>query len=292
MLRINAHPGQCSTLRAICQLLAFCLVAQPALADEPSKPLWELAIGGFGMHSPAYPGADVSTTNFIALPFPIYRGSFLRLGEEIEKPVRGQILQEERLGITLDMDFSFGSDAAETPLRTGMPDLDPIVELGPEIEWRLNRNSDERGDWFAALQLRGAAVFPDLTPEWRGWVASPEIRYVRHFGIEGQRLKLRLTPSFASRQYMGYYYDVAPRFATVQRPAYEARGGYLGTTLGLSWHRPVTSDLELRIGARLSQRGGAKNSESPLFAERFGTTIYVAFLYSFWQSDRQVADKN
>lgn len=292
MLRINAHPGQCSTLRAICQLLAFCLVAQPALADEPSKPLWELAIGGFGMHSPAYPGSDVSTTNFIALPFPIYRGSFLRLGEEIEKPVRGQILQEERLGITLDMDFSFGSDAAETPLRAGMPDLDPIVELGPEIEWRLNRNSDERGDWFAALQLRGAAVFPDLTPEWRGWVASPEIRYVRHFGIEGQRLKLRLTPSFASRRYMDYYYSVAPQFAANDRLAFAADGGYLGTTLGASWHRPVTRDLELRIGARLSYLGGAKNGESPLFEDNFGMTVYVAFLYSFWQSERQVDNKN
>ena len=272
--------------------LATCLLSSGASGEEASQPLWELAIGGFAMHSPAYPGSAVTDSNVLVLPFPIYRGSFLRLGEEIEKPVRGRLLQDDRFSLNLDMDLSFGADSADTPLRTGMPDLDPMVELGPELEWRLTDDTANKGTWYAALQLRGAAVFPDLTPEWQGWLVSPELRYVRYFGTPGQRLKLRLTPAFASGQYMDYYYSVDPGSAIADRPAFEARGGYLGTTLGISWHRPVTSDLELRVGARLNYWGGAKNHASPLFEERSGVSMYVAFLYSFWQSERQVSEKN
>jgi hypothetical protein len=244
------------------------------------------------MYSPAYPGSSQSDSNVVALPFPIYRGSFLRLGEEIDKPVRGRLLRDDRFSVNIDMDFSFGTDSADIPVRNGMPDLDPVVELGPELEWRMTRDPGAKGNWYAALQLRGAAVFADLTPKWQGWRISPEVRYVRHFGQSGQRLKLRLTPAFASRRYMGYYYSVDPEFVTTGRAAFAANGGYLGTTVGASWHQPVTRDLELRVGARLNAWGAAKNDESPLFEERSGVSIYVAFLYSVWRSDRTVDDKD
>lgn len=286
----RCHAGR--EWRGVWLALASCLFFPAAWGDEAAEPLWELAIGGFAMYSPAYPGSGATDSNLVALPFPIYRGSFLRLGEEIEKPVRGRLLQDDRFSLSIDMDFSFGADSDEAPLRAGMPDLDPVAELGPELEWHLAEGPAGEGGWYGALQIRGAAAFDDLTPEWRGWVISPEIRYVRYFGKSGERLKLRLTPAFASRRYMDYYYNVDPQFATNDRPAFAAKSGYLGTTLGASWHRPVTRDLELRVGARLNYWGGAKNRASPLFEEHSGVSIYVAFLYSFWQSEQQVGEKN
>lgn len=276
--------------RATCGLYLCLLLLIPAVsyAEEASKPLWELSLGGLGMHGPAYPGSSITDTNLLLLPFPIYRGKFLRLGEDTEKPVRGRLLEGDRWQLDLDADFNFGANSEDIDRRRGMPDLDPLVEVGPEITWRLTADEMSAGKLFLALQVHGAASFDSLSPKWRGVSAAPELRYVRNFERSGQRLKIRLTPTFASHDYMNYFYAVSPLYATPDRPAYEASGGYLGTTLGVSWHQPLSNRLQVRLGARMQFLGGAENEASPLFEDTTGQSLYIAFLYSFWQSERTV----
>jgi outer membrane protein len=270
--------------------LVFLLSVSAAAQDKEAKPLWELGIAGYGLYGPAYPGSAETQGNFLPLPLPIYRGKFLRLGEDTEKPIRGRLFRNDWLRLDLDMDLKFGSDSADIEARVGMPDLDPLLEIGPELEWKFARQPLQAGDFFLALQARGAVSFDGFSPSWRGLSVSPELRYIQTFEQPGRRLKLRLTPTFATDKYMQYYYQVDPAFADAGRPAYEAAGGYLGTILGASFHLPVTGNFEVRTGVRLEFLQGARNQDSPLLTDDTTGSIYVAFIYKFWASKRTTTD--
>lgn len=272
--------------------LVFFIPTLASAEEETAKPLWEFALAGYGLYGPAYPGSVETQGNFLPLPFPIYRGKFLRLGEDTEKPIRGRLFQSDWLRLDLDMDLNFGSKSQDIEARTGMPDLDPLVEIGPELELKFTNQPSNRGNLYMALQGRAAVSFDGFSPSWRGMSFSPELRYVRNFEQHGKRLKLRLTPTFATSDYMKYYYQVDPLFADGQRPAYNASGGYLGTTLGVSLHLPVTPKFEVRSGARLGFLQGARNENSPLFIDDTTSSVYVAFVYKFWASKRTTTTRD
>lgn len=275
--------------KAVLLMMACLGLAAQAVAGEDApaaKPLWELSLAGYGLWGPAYPGSDQSSGNFLPLPFPMYRGKFLSVGEDSDKPIRGKVFRSDWLRLDLDMDLRFGSDSRDIDARRGMPDLEPMVELGPELELKFTDQPADHGNLFLALQARGAVSLDGLDPAWQGAAFSPELRYVRYFEGKARRLKLRATPTFASRDYMAYYYEVDPAFATADRPAYRARPGYLGTTLGASWQQPITDRLEVRAGLRVSFLEGAANEASPLFATHRTESVYLAFLYKFWASKR------
>ena len=269
----------------------FLALTVPAAAEEAAvepkvEPLWELALAGYGLYGPAYPGSAENQGNFLPLPIPIYRGKFLRLGEDSDKPIRGRLFRSDRVRLDLDMDLNFGSKSDEIDARVGMPDLDPLIELGPELELKFTNQPSRHGNLFFALQMRGAVSLDGFSPDWRGFTFSPELRYVKHLEKDGSRLKLRITPAFASSDYMEYFYQVDPAFADPQRPAYQASSGYLGTTLGLSVQQPVTDAFEVRAGIRIGMLQGARNEASPLFTDDTTQSVYVAFLYKFWASKR------
>ena len=88
-------------------------------------------------------------------PFPIYRGRILRIGDESGKPVRTRIFRRDRIKIDLDFGLNFPVDSDDVDARTGMPDLDLLAEIGPEVEFQFNENM-MGGETFLAFQARGA----------------------------------------------------------------------------------------------------------------------------------------
>jgi outer membrane scaffolding protein for murein synthesis (MipA/OmpV family) len=266
-------------------------VAVPAAASEDpvTDALWELNIAAFGRYGPSYPASEDSQGDFVPLPFPVYRGTFLRVGDDTDSPIRGRVFRRDRIKLDIDFDLVFGSDSDDIAARTGMPDLDLLLELGPELELQFVDRGFLAADAFLALQLRGAFSWDGLDPTFEGLVYSPELKFTRDFDKSGRRVKLRITPTFASDGYMDYYYEVTPDFATTQRSAFAPTGGYLGTEIALSLRVPVARRLELWGGIRQGFYQGAKNEGSPLFTDDTTTTIYGAFMYRFWESERRAA---
>jgi hypothetical protein len=263
--------------------------ADHSSADEEEQPLWEVRLAAFGRYGPSYPASEESQFNFIPLPFPIYRGRFLRLGDDTEKPIQGRVFRTDQFQLNIDFDLNFGSDADDIDARTGMSDLDFLLEAGPELIMPFMDSDLTRGHLELALQLRGAFSFDGLDPSWRGVVFNPELRWIRPLKQKNQELKIRLTPAFASNDYMDYYYGVAPEFATPLRPAYAAKGGYLGTELSITLRQPLTRKLEIWSGVRLGYHGGAKNEDSPLFTQKTTASVYAAFMYKFWESKNRTS---
>lgn len=283
-----------SGLRGSAALLVLACSSSAALAatieDPATDALWEMNIAAFGRSGPSYPASEHTQVDFIPLPLPVYRGTFLRVGDDTDSPMRGRVFRTDQIKLDIDFDLIFGSDSDDIAARDGMPDLDLLLEVGPELELQFVERSWLAADVFLVLPIRGALSWDGLKPSFEGLVFAPELKFTRDFSKDRQQLKLRITPSFASDGYMDYYYEVTPTFATAQRPAFAAGGGYLGTEIALSLRWPVADRLDLWGGIRQGFYTGAKNEGSPLFTDDTTTTIYAAFMYRFWESKRRAAD--
>ena len=159
---------------------------ESAAADEADElpALWELRLAGFGRSAPSYPGAEDADLTILPIPIPVYRGSFLRFGENLDQVARGEIAETKRLRLGIDLQFTFGEDSADIPVRTGMPDLDFMIELGPELEIRLTDRSPEEGELFSCAAAARRREFRRRRPFVAGLsvqsgIRVPARRYVR-----------------------------------------------------------------------------------------------------------------
>jgi outer membrane protein len=267
--------------------------ASPTDAEQEMEPLWEVRLAAFTRYGPSYPASEDSQFNIVPAPFPIYRGRFLRVGDDSEKPVRGRVFRRDRIKLDLDFAMTFGSDSDDIDARKGMPDLDIMLEVGPELELEFTESTRKGAHIFLALPLRAATSFDGFNPDYRGMVFAPEVRYRRSFEKSRSKytlpeLKLRVTPTWASNRDMDYFYKVQEEFATETRDAFDAKGGYIGTEFSASMKYPLSDKLELWGGVTLGYHGGAKNEDSPLFTDKFTESVYVAFIWRLWESKTKV----
>jgi hypothetical protein len=82
-------------------------------------------------------------------------------------------------------------------------------------------------------------------------------------GSDGWKLGFLAGPLFANRRYDSYFYSVAPQYASAERPAFTARGGYAGTQFLASLSRRYAGYW---VGAYLRRDtlAGASFAASPL----------------------------
>ena len=258
------------------------------LGPSSDASLWELNLAGFGRYGESYPASEDSQLDVVPLPFPIYRGRVVRVGDETQKPLRARIARWDQVKLDIDFGLNFPVDSEDVDARTDMPDLDLLLEAGPELEFRFGEEM-MGGTFFFYLQARGAVSFDGLSPSGRGFVLASGFKHLVPFSGRTELLT-RVTPEWASSRYMGFFYDVAPEFATANRPEYEADAGYLGTQLSLVLKHQFNDRLEVRSGLRAGFYQGAKNEDSPLFTDDTTSGAYIAFLWKFWESERRGTD--
>jgi outer membrane protein len=253
--------------------------------EKEPQPLWEMNLAAFARYGPAYPASEETQVNIVPLPFPIYRGRFLRIGDDTDKPVTTRIFRRDRVKLDIDFGLNFPVDSDDIDARTNMPDLDLLAEAGPELEFQFVKGP-KLGNAYLALQARGAFSFDGIDPTWRGLIFSSELKYVRPVNREKSEFMVRVTPEWAGNQYMDFFYGVAPEYATAERSEYNAKGGYLGTKLAFSVKHKLSEDFELRTGVRFGLYQGARNRNSSLYTAETNTGVYIAFLWKFWESTR------
>lgn len=259
---------------------------------EDTPALWELRLAGFGRYAPVYPGADESDLTLLPIPIPVYRGSFLSFGENLDQVARGDITETDRLRLGVDLDFTFGEDSSEIAARRGMPDLDFMFELGPELEIRLSNRPPGQGEFLLSLQLRAGISFDGLDPSSQGFLFNPQFEYQRSNAFGGDNLlSLRIRPTWASEDFMDYYYEVEPAYAIGGRPAYDAQPGYLGTRLTAALTRQINDKLTFGVSASYYLNNGAKNEPSPLFRSDTGASIQAALVWTLAESERRAKPK-
>ena len=208
-------------------ILAIAVFCVPAAADAEELPLWEAGLGVAVIDFPDYRGADERNTWVLPVPYVVYRGELLKADRE---GLRGTFFKNERLDLHLSLNGSVPVDSSDNAARSGMPDLDPTLEIGPRLEVALLGTRDTSVQLTLQLPVRTVIASDFSHTRNVGWVAQPQINAdFRDTPLgEGWNLGLAAGPLFGDKRYHNYFYGVAPEFATPTRPAYVADSGYAG----------------------------------------------------------------
>jgi outer membrane scaffolding protein for murein synthesis (MipA/OmpV family) len=254
-------------------------------AAEPEKPLWELGLGAAGLSFPAYRGA--AEQRFLALPLPyfVYRGEFFKADRE---GIRGMLFDTDRIELTLSLSASPPSDSDEAEARAGMPDLEPSVEFGPQVNLTLWRSADRARFLKLRLPMR-AALTVESSPQAIGWIFSPNLNMdiTDLPAMPGWNLGMFAGPIWASRKQHAYFYDVPAEFATADRPAYAAPGGYSGTQFLAALSKRYE---RMWVGAylRYDTLRGVAFEDSPLVERRHFLTAGIGLAWILGESGIRV----
>jgi len=196
-------------------------------------PLWELGVGGLGLNMPDYRGSDERNYHFVPMPFFIYRGDRFRIDR---KGAYGDLFKSDRIKLDISLSAGLPVKSDDNDARNGMPDLDPIIGIGPSLEIQLYSSNKKRSVLSFRTSARSilATDLSHITHE--GWVFNPYINYnVRNTGSYGSwNIGVLLGALFATERYHDYYYEVKPEHTTTFRPTYNAKAGYSGSRIAIA----------------------------------------------------------
>ena len=204
------------------------ILALPSAAEQ--LPLWEAGAGISAIQFPHYRGSNESKSYILPVPYFVYRGDFLKVDRQ---KIRGLFFTRD----WAELDMSFGASvpvkSSENEARRGMNDLDPTLEFGPTFNIHLHKSSDENIELDLRLPLRTVFATDLSYARQTGWVFEPRLNLDLHHNVfgPGWNVGLAAGPIFATRKNNQYFYGVDGAFATPQRAAYDAKGGYGGLQL-------------------------------------------------------------
>jgi outer membrane scaffolding protein for murein synthesis (MipA/OmpV family) len=281
-------------LSILATMCCFALQAQEDIAlEQDLRPVWEAGAFGGVFYSPEYPAADQSQTNIIPSPYFIYRGETLRIGEG--SIARAVAVDKSWYELDLSLAGSFNANSDDNVARMGMPDLDFIFELGPQLKVRLGQFEFEqqgKSELFLNLQTRAAFSTDFSGIEHRGYVFQPELSYrQRGWLSEKTALSISISPTWATERLHDYFYQVDSDFVTSERQAYQAKSGYLGTDLSLGVSFNAQKDVRIFLRGTLSVHSGAANQDSPLFRDKSTYSVGVGVVWRIWESVERVAGR-
>jgi outer membrane scaffolding protein for murein synthesis (MipA/OmpV family) len=237
---------------------ALAAAACTAARAEP-KPLWEFGLGAGALVFNDYRGADTVHVYPVPVPYLVYRGKFLRSDH---RGLRGRLLDQDRIALNLSVNGTtpVRSDSA----RHGMPDLRPTLEVGPSLDVHLWKSATALVTLDVRLPAR-AAFTVEASARMVGLFLAPHVNLdiAQRRGADGWKLGLLAGPLFANRRYDDYFYSVAPQYATADRPAFQAHGGYAGTQFIAALTRRYPS-CWLGAYLRHDTLAGASFADSPL----------------------------
>lgn len=274
---------------------AALLCASPGSATEApagftDKPRWEIGVGGGYLQGFDYPASSDANRRGIALPYFIYRSDVVRVGGG---GFRAVAVERPRFRVDVSFGAGISSSSDQDGARSGMPDLDFLLQAGPRAQFIFaNRPTDGGGRLQVSLSgaLRGVVSTDFNSLRNQGLLAQINFNVTqrRVFGSNFDALA-RLSSTWAEDRLHEYFYEVAPEFATADRPAYDATGGYLGTSAFIGGaYRPNTA-VRLFAGMQFGFYSGAANEDSPLFEETVSTGFALGFAWTIKESAERVA---
>ncbi len=263
-------------------MLALVSLLPSAGVRAEGLPRWELGVGLAGGLFSDYRGSAQSSSYALPFPYLIYRGERLRVDRE---GMRGLLFDLPRWRVNISIDGAVPVES-EGNLRAGMPDLPPVLEVGPSIEYLLAERGD--GRWRLRLPLRSAVAvdWPELREE--GWLINPNLSWSGSLGGDGVwRGGVSTGPLYADARYHDYYYGVADAYATPARPAWKGEAGYSGWRLNLAANRRM-GDWWLGGFVRYDNLSGTAFADSPLVEQSWSLMGGIAIAWVFDRSEQRV----
>jgi hypothetical protein len=173
-----------------------------------------------------------------------------------------------------------------------MPQLEAVGEVGPALRYYFY-GYDRPDHLYLQAALRTAWSFDfqgglDIETRYEGLFGSLGLRFQNRTWLERQKIIVRFTGAvhFADSGYNDYFYGVDPAYATAQRPAYDADGGYSGFSLSTSLYKRLTDSLGVGCYARWNNISGAAFEDSPLVRTENNYSIGSVLIWRLFKSKR------
>ncbi len=263
-------------------VLAFCCIAR-AGAQTEIRPLWEFGAGFAAIDFPVYRGSNERKSYLLPVPYFVYNGEVLKVSR---KRVRGLILKRDR--IEMDVSVNGSVPAKGAAARQGMPDLDPTLELGPSLNFHLLYSEDRRHTFDMRMPVRAVFASDFTHVQHVGWLFQPQLNLDFYdINRSGWNVGLVGGPIYSDKHYHGYFYNVAPQYATATRPAYTASGGHAGTQFVFAFSKRHEGYWTGGF-MKWDSLKGAVFENSPLVKSKQYFTIGVAITWIFEKSDKLV----
>ena len=253
------------------------------------RPRWEFGVGAGLFRGYDYPASNDKNGRMIALPFFVYRTRSLRFGGG---GIRAVAIENPRIKLDLSVGGSLNASSSGDGVREGMPDLDFLFEIGPQLEVRL---LDEVIDEESRLQsrftseLRAVFVTDFESVDRQGMVAEAgfdiNLRNVRGSGID---VGAAIDVTYANEKLQDYFYEVPQEFVTAERAAFDAKGGYLETKISLGLGFRPRHNVAVFLGAFTGLYKGAQNADSPLFETDTQTGFALGVVWTIKRSRSMV----
>ena len=271
-------------LRAAALFLGAVLLGLPQRATSAMLPQWELGVGFGGLWMPDYRGSDEVRGYLLPFPYVIYRLEWLKVDRD---GLRSTLFDSKRAEVNLSLNATPPVRSKNNRARAGMSDLKPMVELGPSLNLHLWRSSSGRVRLDLRLPVR-AAITVESSPRQAGLNASPFLN-IDVDGIAGKPWQLGILagPIFGTQRHHQYFYGVSDSEARVDRPAYDARGGYAGTQFLASLSRRFKRAW-FGAYARCDTLHGAVFDDSPLVRRQYYASAGFAVAWILGQSSTLV----
>ena len=250
-----------------------------AQAAPEALPLWELGVAGGAATTPAYPGSSDRTRRGLLLPMIVYRGEVFRSDQG---GIGARLVNSDRYEFDIGLAGSLPADSDDVAARAGMPDLGTLLEFGPRLKIKLANPSPSTR---LAIELPLRAVIEARNGfRQQGFTFEPELTY----NVAGPRglwtMGLNLSLVAGDSKINRYFYEVAPAFATAQRPAYQADAGLMLVRVGASASRKLGPDVRMFGFARYDSYASAANKDSPLMRRNNGISAGLGFSWTLKRS--------
>jgi outer membrane scaffolding protein for murein synthesis (MipA/OmpV family) len=260
-------------------LLAPGLAAAQAQPAERNLPLWEAGIGAVDFNTPAYPGAEDRNNRFLALPYLIYRGKVFRADQN---GIGARLLNTDKVEFDIGLAGALPAHSDDVDARRGMPDLGTLVEFGPRVKYKF-ADLGEQGRLRVELPLR-AVIEARGGVRRQGWTMEPRLVWEKRGEAARWTMEAQLGAVFGDERINRYFYEVAPQYATAERPAYRAESGLMLVRTGLSGTYKLNPDVRLFGFVRFESYAGAANQDSPLLKKNTGASAGIGFAWTFARS--------
>lgn len=207
------------------------LICSNALAQNTQ---WEIGAGISAIDFRLYPGSRQSKTYVLPLPYFTYRSKYL----EIDRGIRGILPSGSNWYLDISADFGIPVNSKKSIVRTGMPNLDSIIQFGPSLQYSIIGSRKQAEEFRLELPIRTAISIDTDHIANQGVLFEPRLVYEkRRSGQSGFSSIIRAGLRYATKDYHAYYYDVSPADVTPQRSFFESGKGFSGFLLDLraSW---------------------------------------------------------
>lgn len=265
------------------------LLAQGPEVERPKQPQLEIGAGFFLFHYNDYRGGRHRNTILWPLPYFIYRGKYVDAENSV---INGYFYDKGRFRIGMSVMASLRVDSGQNKMRTGMPSLDPIIEVGPMAMYDLWIHPNRLQFLTLGVPIRMAVAAEFFYAKNQGYFTVPYLSYT----LVPQPLTLdsfvqaSVGVMFATQKYHHYYHGVEPQYETMGREAYRAPGGYSGTHVTLYVSKRMAQFYGFFF-TRYDRLDGTAFSKSPLVERKDYYAVGGGLIWYFYQS-KELEDRN